>query len=202
MKKLLLLIWIIMLTTPCLAAEVDMVFDIKPLSLFISPDLDGFKAFRGSRYYSYSEEIEGAGSIAPNARLGLGIDTDNMIVDLTGGFGVLFNDAFEGSFLTIDIAPRFKMANGLITLGPHFTYLKFDELDWSHDADIEFSDSTGFLAGLNFSVGRSISFVLSIDYLGADPFEVTAKAGSGWSLSQQELEMSGIAIQMGVGGHF
>jgi hypothetical protein len=123
-----------------------------------------------------------------------------MELDLTGGGGVLANGAMYASFVTVDIALRFKPTKNF-SIGPHFGIISFSDLEWVGDADITFSDADGTIIGivttLDFS---SVFLMLSIDYVSAT-FDVE-QTGSGWTTSDNELDMSGTAIQFGVGFRF
>jgi hypothetical protein len=61
---------------------------------------------------------------------------------------------------------------------------------------VEFSDTWGYSVGVGFTVGvKAISFSLSVDYLSAS-FDVEPKASV--STNEGELDISGMAIQLGI----
>lgn len=178
---------------------VDFIMDIKPGSFLISPDVDGFKVDRSSSYYYYSETIEGSGSWMPTIKLGIGIDTPPLYLDLTGGFGHLWNDAFSANMFLGDVAVRFKLGR-VITLGPHISVVRFDPT-WEGDLytdsdDVKLSGCTSFMPGLCLTIGgKMLSFSFSLDYLNAS-FDV--ETHNGWRASEDALDISGFSLNLGV----
>lgn len=189
----------VLFATPCLAGEVvKFVFDLQPGAILISSKADGFQASRSSFFSFQTETIDGAVSFIPNARIGLGVDAGVVNLDFTGGVGYLWNNAFSAPLARGDVAARFKLGEA-ITLGPHAGLVFFGEPKWSGDAQLEFSSTTGFMGGLDFTAGKKVSFLASIDYANAK-FDVTPQAG--WVVNSRTLDMSGVAIQLGIVGRF
>jgi len=175
-------------------AEVTFIIDLKPASYLFSPKVSDFKVGKTGSYYSYTEEIQGYGSWIPTLKAGVGIGTSVANIDLTGGVGYLWNMAFNASMFIGDAAVRFKLGEHF-TLGPHVGVIHFIP-SWSGEGDVDLSSTTGFAGGVSFTAGGKIaSFSMTLDYLNAS-FDVTTR--NGWVASDNKLDISGVALQMGV----
>jgi hypothetical protein len=200
MKKAFLICIALMVTvmsTSCFAG-VDFILDLRPVSVLFSPDLDGFKVSRTSGFITESDTIRGSGSWIPNLKTGLRISTSPLNIDLTGGLGFLYNDAFHATMYLGDLALRFKISRHA-TIGPHVSIIRFNPT-WdgsgSDSSDVKLSDETAVMPGLCFTVGGKVaSFSASIDYIDTS-FDVTTQ--NGWVANDTSLDMSGYAIQLGV----
>ncbi|MBU0483382.1 MAG: hypothetical protein KKB30_02555 [Proteobacteria bacterium] len=200
MKRLILALCFVLGVASPAAAEVDFIFNIKPLSVLLSSDIDGFRVSRSGSYSYQSETVSGSASVIPSFNLGLGVGPKKFKVDFTLGSGLLHNGAFDGTFVQGDIGAHFMM--GPITLGPHLGLINFSELEWSSSSSgLTFDTSKGSKAGLDFTVGKKISFNLTIDYISVDEAMVKT-LDSGWSVNQSSIDFSGFAIFMGVFGRF
>jgi len=174
----------------------NFLIELIPLWYLFSPDIDGFEASRTGGFLAVSEEIVGWGSLLPCARAGVRMNTPDVDIDLTGGGGYLWNNAVSAPFLMGDVALHFELGKDT-TLGPHIGVVSFDELDWSEDADIDFSDSTGFVAGILLTKGEEdTKFFVAIDYINAE-FDVD-RVGSEWTTNRNTLDISGVAVQVGL----
>ncbi len=177
-----------------------LIIELLPASFLFSSDIDGFKATKVSGGTTWTEEIEGTGSWLPSVRGGLSLDFNFMEVDLTGGGGVLANAAMYASFVTGDVALRFKPSKNF-SIGPHFGIIRFSDLEWAQDADITFSDADGTIVGIVTTFEFSPVFlILSVDYLSAT-FDVESTS-NGWTTNDNEVDVSGTVIQFGVGFRF
>ena len=200
MKKLLILFiafFVTMMSTPCFAGA-DFILDLKPASILFSPDVDGFRVSRTSGFLHESDTISGSGSWMPTLKAGIRIDTSALNIDLTGGYGLLYNGAFHSSMYLGDLALRFKISKHA-TIGPHVSIIKFDPT-WdgsgSDSDDVKLSEETSIMPGLCFTVGgKAASFSASIDYIDTS-FDVTTY--NGWVANDYSLDISGFAIQLGV----
>jgi len=176
---------------------INALIEIVPLSYLMSPDIDNF-----SVTYDYvTEDVTGIGSWIPTGRAGVRFGSPNVDIDVTGGYGYLWNNAATGSFWLGDIAAHFRMKNNW-SIGPHFGVLQFpDGLNWEGSyADVDFADTTGWMAGLVITGQWGSGFTLiSVDYVSAE-FDV--ETGSGWTANSDTLDISGIAAQIGIGWHF
>lgn len=205
MRIILSLLLILSVASTSFAGEtVKFVFDVRPAGILVSSKVDGFSAASSSSSYYYSsfrsETVDGSLSLMPNARLGIGIDAGVLNLDLTGGGGFLYNAAFTAPFTMVDAAARFKLGSA-VTMGPHVGVLAFSEPKWSGDAPIKFSSNTGVMGGLDFTAGRSFAFKASVDFVKAS-FDAKMERGSNWYLSDNELDISGVALQLGFTGRF
>ncbi|MBT8350552.1 MAG: hypothetical protein KJO26_04870 [Deltaproteobacteria bacterium] len=188
---------VFIMPTTCFAG-VDFILDLRPVSMLFSPDVDGFKVSRTSGSITESDTIRGSASYMPNLKAGLRINTSALNIDLTGGIGFLYNDAFHSSMYLADLALRFKISKHA-TIGPHVSVIKFDPT-WdgsgSDSSDVKLSEETSMMPGLCFTVGgKTASFSASIDYIDTS-FDVTTR--NGWVANDTSIDMSGFAIQLGV----
>jgi hypothetical protein len=178
----------------------NFIIELLPVSFLSSPDIDGFRATKTVGPTTWIEEVEGTGSWLPSVRGGLSLDFNFMELDLTGGGGVLANAAMYASFSVVDIALRFTPTSGF-SIGPHVGIIRFSDLEWVEDADITFSDADGTIIGVVTTFEFSPMFlILSVDYLSAT-FDVESTS-NGWTTNDNELDMSGTAVQFGIGFRF
>lgn len=195
MKKALIIALAIFLLTGVASnsyAETDFILEIDPLSLLVSPNIDGFEINRGGT----TELLEGGSSWVPSVKAGVGFDLSRVYLDFMGGIGFLWNDAFTSTNYMGDLAVLFKVdERGIFALGPHAGFIYFDP-KWDGTSEIKIDNTTGWLGGIKFLVGgKKVKFAASIDYLGAE-FDVTGE--NGWIPSEDKLDISGLAIQLGV----
>ena len=184
------------------------ILELLPVSFLFSPDLEDFEAVGGGGEII---TIDGTGSWIPNARAGVSIGMDTLILDITGGGGILWNNAFSGPFYVGDIAARCKIGDHW-TLGPHAGILYFSNITWEGDTsdgdstgteeEFEFSDTTGWMAGVTTTFGGKKLFgFLSLDYVSAE-MDVEAADPTYWTLNDDTLDLSGFAIQAGIAWRF
>lgn len=182
-----------MMATSCFAGG-DFILDLRPVSILLSPDVDGFRVSNPTR----TETISGSGSWMPTLKAGLRIDTSALNIDLTGGLGVLVNDAFYSYMYLGDLALMFKISKHA-TIGPHVSVIRFDP-SWdgskSDSSDVRLSEETAIMPGLHFTAGgKAASFSASIDYINAS-FDVTTR--NGWVANDDSIDISGFSVQLGV----
>jgi len=180
-------------------ADVDIVVGAYPASFLYSPDIDGFTAYDTTT--GEGEEVDGEGSWIPNVRGGVGFDLSNLYLDLTAGVGYAYGgDVYTATWFLGDIATRFKVYGDgikgvLMTLGPHAGVIYFDP-EWKGDTDIKLEETVGYMFGACFTVGKKmVSFSASLDYVYL-PVDVDAPAGT--VTSDDEFDLSGIALQLGI----
>ena len=125
----------------------------------------------------------------------------SLYLDLTAGVGYAYgSDVYTATWFLGDIATRFKVYGDdpegvLVTLGPHASVIYFDP-EWEGDTDIELETTVGYMFGACFTVGKKIvSFSASLDYVYL-PVDVDAPGGT--VTSDDEFDLSGIALQLGV----
>ena len=181
--------------------DVKFVFEFDPLSVLVSPDLDGFYV-SDSGYYSYfREEIDGTTVFAPSIHAGVGFAVnDKFEIDGMVGYGWYFADVIESDFLTVKAVGRFTF-NRFVTLGIEAGYVSFSGLEWdgewANDNDISFSDSNGVLFGVSFTAGiEQISFNMSVEYMKLDESDITTR--NGWNTSSNKLDLSGVLVNFGI----
>lgn len=183
------------------SAVTDIVIDVRPGTLLIGGGGD-FKV-RGTSTTDLGNlnEVEenSALSTLPNIRLGVGVEEGKTIMDVTGMLGIVVNQRFRSLMVGGDASWLHKFRKN-VAMGPHLGAAILTQPEWSGDAEVEFSDSWGLLGGFQMSVGYDILFVFSIDYLLAQPFDVTTTGD--WAASDDELDISGVAIQFGIRGRF
>ena len=182
-------------------AATDIVVDVRPGTLLIGGGGD-FKV-RGTSDTGIGRlnEVEenSALSTFPNIRLGVGFEEGKTITDVTGLMGIMVNQRFRSLMLGGDASWLYKFRKN-VAMGPHLGAVVLTQPEWSGDAEVTFSDSWAMLGGFQMSVGYDILFVFSIDYLLAQPFDVTTEGD--WVASDEELDVSGVAIQFGIRGRF
>jgi hypothetical protein len=174
------------------AAEVDFVLEINPLAYIISPDVDNFQVTNGFLL----EEVDGIGSLYPNLKAGVGFESETMIFDILGGVGYLWNDAFSANTLSGDLILRLKVdRRGIFTVGPHLGLIYFDP-DYDGVGQVDLGSDTGWLGGVAFTVGSPrVAFSAALDYLRAE-FDVSTSGG--WTANQNQLDLSGFQVLLGV----
>jgi len=190
------------------AGEVEILADFRPGTLLLGNETKDFEAIGSNPNLREITELEDAGNLSsiPNVRLGVGWRSEETFIDLAADIGVLVNERFRGLMLGGDFAFQYRFRKN-IAVGPHIGLAFFMDPEWTGDADIEFDDTAGIIGGLQVAIGYDILFVFSIDYLHADPFEVSNVNSArmtprGWTVTDDELDISGLAIQFGMQGRF
>lgn len=172
------------------SAEVNLVVNFMPGIFIYSPDADGFRVSDGLE----TGEVSGYISNMATLSAGVGFNSPSLIFDMTGGIGYLYNSAFTAKIVTGDFALRFKIRKEELTAGPHLAFFKYHS-DWDGDADVSLSNDTGIVTGLALTIGsKAFSLSGSLDYIKAS-FSVE---GPGISLNKDELDISGLALQLGM----
>ena len=174
-------------------AETDWAVDILPGALLANFSADEFIVTDAGR----QEEVSMLSSV-PSLAVGLAIERVRGYIDIKGGAGLVLNSQFS-SFMFFGTAGIYSEIKPSILIGPHITIAQFSAPNWWGDADITFSDSTGYLVGMHMIAGDRISYLLSVDYLSA-AFDVDPSSTA--EASEPELDISGIAVQFGVRAQF
>ena len=171
--------------------QIEFLLEVCPASFLISPEADDFEITSSL----FIERVAEFTSWIPTARAGICFDTPAAKIDVTGGAGLLWNELFTAPMFLVDVAARFKLREN-VTLGPHFGIVNFSKPDWDGFSDVRLSDSTGVMAGLALTAGNhDVLFSLSVDYLEAS-FDITT--GGDWTANRTSLDMSGLAVQLGL----
>jgi hypothetical protein len=137
-------------------------------------------------------------NIAAGARIDLG---DKLYTELTGVGGLLTSEYIDSSMFGFDAALRFKFGkNGKFAVGPHVGLVRLSP-EWSGSAKVEFSSTTGSIAGLGFAIdfGDMLGLLLQVDYLSAKS-DVTTSGG--WRSNIKEIDFSGPMLQLGLNFKF
>jgi hypothetical protein len=176
------------------------VLEAMPGTVLLSPESEGFRAQGESAPGRIDEqEVKGIASWMPNLRLGLGFETKPLFIDILGGGGAVWNDAFLSWMVEGVAAVRFKLGEVFgfpLTLGPEGGVVYFFEPEWSDDISSDFDGSLGFLGGLHVTWGtRALSLSISADYLYS---KVDANPNANFTTSHGELDISGALIQVGI----
>lgn len=170
------------------------VMNLQPASALYSMNSDDFivenRQFR-------QDSVNGNFSFLPNGKLGLGLNTEKMLYDITVGGGYLYNNAVTAPVLLGDISARFKIGDAL-TLGPHVGPVYISSPTWKGDSDISLSGTMGVLGGLMVTAGNFAaqwSVVLSLDYMSC---KLDAENGKDWMVKSESFDLSGYVAQIGV----
>lgn len=66
---------------PAFGGPVSFILDVEPLAGLISPDIDGLYASKSSSHSYKKEEIKGTGSLIPSLKVGLGINSNQGLIN-------------------------------------------------------------------------------------------------------------------------
>jgi len=181
--------------------KMELIADIRPGSMILHTADGDFEVKGPGPERLGTTEIEEAGTIStlPNVNIGVGFANPNLYLDLTATAGYLINSRFNSLMLGANAALTFRPEKNF-AVGPHLGLMQFANPEWRGDAEMDISDSTALLLGVQASLGYDVLFVLSVDYLYADPMDVKTK--DAWIASDDELDISGMAIQFGIQGRF
>lgn len=194
-----LLLLAICFAMPCQAAETSFYFDAKPLAFLSAPHADEFTATRVSKPVQ-KESVDANGNFLPNLKMGLGIGGPEGFVNLGLGGGYLRNSALTSTFASFDVTPRLKLSDR-VAVGPHLAYLVFASPEWDGSAQLDISGSRGFMSGFALNFGKKAGITLSFDYIDA-VFAVKSQQASDWQVSRENINLSGMSVQLGVSGNF
>ena len=184
-----------------IADAADFLFEAQPASLVFHK---GERRVRASNAQGgLSEEFFFNASWFPSARIGASVDRGRYYADFTVGGGLLgtlgFWNELVSPLLRADAAAHFKLGNHL-NVGPHLGAVYFVNPTWHGTSDLEFSSAPGLLGGLDLSAGkRKIAFFASVDYLWAS---LPVEGRNGWVVEDDRLDLSGVAVQLGISGAY
>lgn len=177
-------------------AEFDFIVDARPGTLVLSAETADFEVL-GPHPTLPLREVEEGGELStiPNLKLGVGWSSARMFFDLTGNLGMLVNERFRALLGGADASAEYRFRKN-VAMGPHVGFAYFLDPEWTGDAPLEMDDTWGFLAGLQVSIGYDVLFVVSLDYLFAEPFEIRVRGP--WEPSADEIPLEGLAVQFGI----
>lgn len=181
-------------------AEVDLIVDVRPGTLVLSSETGDFEVLGPAPEPLGINEVEEGGELTalPNVKLGLGITEDDYFLDVTGQLGILINERFRALALGGDVSWEYRYRKN-VALGPHIGLVYFQDPEWTGDAKLDMDDTWGILGGFQMSIGYDVLFVFTVDYLFADPFELTV-TDPRWIPSDDEIDIEGLAVQFGIRG--
>ena len=177
--------------------ELDFVLNALPASLLINMDSDNFKVTDpgpGGNETSLSTVY-----MMPNISAGVGVELEDLYVDLTVGAGVLVNENFRSFLLQAGVSVMYLAAESFY-IGPRAGVIYFTDPTWLDDEDdLDLDSDLGYVLGLQMSMGDKVSYIVSIDLISAS-FDI--EAGTGVVPEDDKLDLTGLAIQFGVRGLF
>ncbi len=192
----------LLVTISMCSAEMSVLISAQPGTILIGTDSGKFKAKGPSDLNTTIIEEAGGLAMYPNILGGVGWDANKWNVDVEGGIGILLTDRFRDPFLDLAASANYKFRKN-VSIGPRIGLAYFMDPDWSGDAQLDFSDhASSYFLGLQTKVGYDVLFVFSVNYYWIDPFEVHAVPGSGWEISKDEIDFSGLGLQFGMQGRF
>ena len=174
---------------PTQAVEKDFVVNVFPAAILIDTDADSFEADAVSMDTTY---------LMPNMSMGIGLEFERLYVDVTGGAGVILTSTFRSFLLQANVALWWQPTRSF-NVGPHVGVVYFPNPSWLSDADVDFDETLGWMAGLQMSMGDKITYLVALDLLSAS-FDATAGGTS--ELDKDNLDIMGFGIQFGVRGLF
>ena len=195
MRKMVLFLALLVLVGGSAWAETDFDFIInaKPASLLIDMDGKKFSASGPDGRVSLSNVY-----MMPNIAAGVGMDIKEFYLDLTAGAGVLINDNFRSYMLEASAALNMLISESC-SIGPRVGLIYFVDPEWTENYDIEFDSASGFLAGIQITMGDKIQYLVSVDLLNVS---MDTGMAAGVTEADSELDLSGLAFQFGVRGQF
>jgi hypothetical protein len=179
-------------------AGVDLILDVRPGTLLLGKNTGKFKVSGDEGEFTVIEECGGL-STFPNVKGGVGVDTDRWYLDFTGAIGVLITDRFRSPLGNLDVCAQYKYRRN-VAFGPHIGLIYFWDPEWAGSAEMDITKSSGWLGGLQVSLGYDVLFICSVDYLYAEPFDV--QTYNGWIANNDEIDFSGLGVQFGIRGKF
>ena len=172
----------------------DLVINALPASILVEIDSDKFAVTsRDGRRTTISTVYT-----MPNIAAGVGLEIEKLYVDLTAGVGLLINDTFRSFLVQAAVAGTFAVSESL-TLGPRAGVVHFTDPEWLEDDSVDFDGATGWLLGAQLAMGDKIMYLVSVDLINVD-FETDFRMGA--VSEDDELDLTGLAVQFGVRGEF
>lgn len=134
----------------------------------------------------------------PNVSAGVGLEMGDWYLDATLGAGMILNDRFRSFIVEAGVAANYAVTDSY-AIGPRASLIYFLDPEYTEDDSADFDSGAGFLLGIQMSLGDKISYVVSVDLL-ATSLDATGQPGV--TLTDDELDMVGLAFQFGVRGEF
>ncbi len=199
MKRNLVVLLFVLLLPLVLVAENRFYLNLREVTL-LCPDIQGFEVedTDGGSWYSdeaSSVEITGNSGIGLAIAPGAAIDTQFMRINVSAGLGYMFFAAFGTSTVSGELELLFKNGERFL-IGPRAAIL-FYSPSWIVDGDVSLSS---YDPGFQFGLGMYGSFT-KLDVGGSLNYQTGAfgvKTDNGWVASDDELNISGVALQIGI----
>jgi hypothetical protein len=169
--------------------ELELIVNARPASLLV--DVDGKK-------FGVDGNTMSQVYMMPNVSAGIGMEMGDLYLDATLGAGMIINDRFRSFIIEAGVALNYAVTDSYL-VGPRASLLYFVDPEYTEDDSADFDAGAGFLLGLQMALGDKISYVVSVDLLATS---LDAEAQSGVVLTDDELDMFGLAFQFGVRGEF
>lgn len=185
------------------------IVDVRPASVLLSPDLDGFTVRNAGN--TSSETVSDEASWAPSVNVGIGFELDGVDLHLLAGPGYLWNEGFRGGFGQIEAGALFKLAEGRVQVGPHIAVFGLADATWDPTTNdvgldrVDLDGNIGYKAGLTLNAGiegiDQLAFLANINYVDVC-YDV--RTNGGWVAQDDkgapvtELDMSGLMIELGL----
>ncbi|NIQ74821.1 MAG: hypothetical protein GWN80_04685 [Gammaproteobacteria bacterium] len=135
----------------------------------------------------------------PNLAAGIGAElNDEWFADLTAGAGFIINDSFQSLFLQV-VAGASCLISESFRLGPRAGLIFHPDPNWSEDDNLDFDSATGFILGAHATLGDRVKYFVSVDLVDTT-FDFSLSEGS--AASDDDFDLTGIAVQFGVRGEF
>lgn len=202
------LVWIVS-AAPAGAATERFVLDVKP-GVLVSPDADGFEIRHESG--AVYDHIDGPAILAFELNTGMGFDLDNQRdqIDVLLGWSPLLRGGIEGNLFALSAAGRRQIAKyahlgllvGAAALPNPAWHASSDASARFNEDDIELGGTGGGILGLDFTLGgKTIMFTANVSLLLLAPLDVESRNDS-LVLSDDSLNLSGVAIHLGAKARF
>lgn len=164
--------------------------DIMPGAVLASFDSDEFHV-RGQG----EEEETSLICAIPSIGGGVRYERPSGYLALKGAGGLLLNTRLRAYTLQGVAELMFEIKESAM-LGPHVGVGYCFDPDWWGDADVQLDETGMFMGGIQLTMGDRVSYVFSADYF-STVFDVDS-VGAGWVANDDEIDLSGFAVQFGL----
>ncbi len=176
-------------------AEVNWQADILPASLFANLQNSEFSLQKTDIAGVVNKESMSMISSLPNLSFGISVDRSPLNLELKGGIGMLLNSRMSSLKLSGTAGVSLEVRPNAF-LGLHGKLAYMSNPSWWGDGEVDLeANNPAFGIGAHAAMGDKISYFLSVDYMSMS-FDAVGR--DGWTASDNELDMSGVAIQFGI----
>lgn len=189
-------------------SNIGWIVDVQPASVFANFASDEFEAVGtaeiGGTSYTTKETMSLLSTL-PSLSAGMTLDLADMTLAGKLGGAMYLNSHVRSPVFQAGLDLMFEMKRSIL-VGPRAALLWFKGADWWGDGDIELADSTvGYMVGLQFVLGDKIAYLFSVDYMVADVDVenlTDLRTPGGWAVSDDAIELGGLAVQFGLRASF